>query len=379
MIRWLSVVTGSLALVALWALPPSRLETPFPRWLPEQARLDALSREVGRLNGALRAQRWADSLTALALREAEDGVALGPPATEGSDADPEDVRRWSERERARFQSLRPRDPELVVGLFWQPYAQGAQPDLPIGAGARSMTFVGERDGRAFCVRAAPYTPQTLAESLGYPMDPGPCILYAKYGLPGDQIQAWLDASSMSFARVSVPTYASDIAQTLLPSEPPPLVFGLTRPFLADQSLTVQACLAGRPAACERAVADPALLGPAGVDATWVLTNSPASGLEGGPGSPPFDQLDDALLFELEASFGTEAFARFWRSSAPVPEAFEAAFGEPLGEWILRWVEARVELYRAGPALPWGTLGWSLLALALLGAAVTRTASRRRVA
>lgn len=156
------------------------------------------------------------------------------------------------------------------------------------------------------------------------------------------------------------------------------LFGISRPPLADLGVAVQACLAGRLEACARAVSDPDLITPTSGDRAWLLANSPATGLDGGFAGPPFGWLDDGLVYEWEAEFGTDAFARFWTSSEPIPEAFEAAFGVPLGAWVYEWAGRHGDVYRAGPSLPWGSVGWSLLALTALAGAATVAGMRRRV-
>jgi hypothetical protein len=373
---WLAIVSGASALVALWALPPSRLETPPVQKLPEQIRYESVEGEIRRAHGALRALRWSDSLSALAVRAAVDGVAFSPPRGEGLEA--AEVRPWEERLRAALAGIEPRDPDMVVGVFWQPPDHAAVPGVPSGIRMREVTFVGERDGTPYCIRAVPYTERGARVMLRYSGDVGPCRLYAAYGTPGERIQEWLDASALRFARVAVPSFAADFALTALPPRDATRLFGASRPQFADQNLAVQACLAGRAEACARAVTDPELIAPRFGDEAWLVANSPASSFGGDSPDAPFGWLDDGLLYEIEARFGSDAFARFWTSAEPVAEAFEAAFGLPLGEWVLRWIEGHVGLYRAGPSLPWSSLGLSLLALAALAGVATGAAVRRRV-
>jgi len=374
--RWLAVVTGSMGLVALWALPPSRLELPPTQKLPARLRHEAIEAELRRAHAALRALRWSDSLPSLAIRAAVDGVALGPPRAESLEAE---VQAWEEAQRATLAALRPRDPDMVLGVFWQPADEATISGVPIGVRTRRVTFVGEHDGTPYCIHAVPYLTEPGARALlRHIVDLDACRLYAKYGAPGERIQEWLDASSLGFARVAVPTFAADYARLQPAPRGTMRLFGLSRPLYADQNLAVQACLAGRPAACERAVTDPQLISPQFGDEAWVVANSPASSFGGGASHPPFGYLDDGLLYELEARFGAEAFARFWTSTESVPEAFEAAFGEPLGEWVLRWIEGHVGLYRAGPSLPWSSLWLSALALTALAGVATAAGVRRRV-
>ncbi|HUP52199.1 MAG TPA: hypothetical protein VM198_06975 [Longimicrobiales bacterium] len=378
--RWLAVVTGSMGLVTLWALPPSRFEMPRKNESAEQLRYEAVDAELRRTHTALRALRWSDSLSALAIRSAVDGVVLSPPQAAGLEA--AEVQAWEQAQRATIAALERRDPDMVVGIVWQPADHATVPGVPIAGATREMTFVGERSGRPYCIEAMPYIERGARALPRYRGARGACRLYAKYGAPGERIQAWLDASALGFARVAVPTFAADFARTALPPRPRGVMrlFGLSRPPLADQDLATQACLAGRASACERALTDPEVISAPFGDEAWLVANTPASSFGFGPslGTPPFGYLDDGLLYELEARYGPDAFARFWTSTESVPEAFEAAFGEPLGTWVLRWIEGHVGLYRAGPSLPWGTLGWSLAALIAMAGVVTAAARRRRM-
>lgn len=375
--RWLAVVIGSMGLVALWALPPSAFETPARNASPEAIHLESVEREVGRLHAALRTARWSDSLSQLAVRSAEDGLAMGGP--QGSGVDEEAVRAWEEAQRVALAAHPRRDPEMVVGVFWQPLNHGALPDVPTIARGDEVTFVGTRDGRPYCLRAIPYIRPDVRVWSRSGADLGPCRLYAAYGIPGAELRAWLDASALGFARVHVPGWAAEVAGTAPPrSDGTMRLFGVWRPPLARYGLPVQACLAGRATACGRAVSDLELVMPRWGDRGWLAANTPASSYGSQMPDAPFGYLDDALLYEWEAEFGSEAFARFWTSGEPMPEAFETAFGVPLGEWVLGWVGQHAELYRAGPSLPWSSVWTSVLVLAGLAGVATVAGVRRRV-
>ena len=256
--RWLAVVTGSIALVAFWALPPSVFEMPTLRATPERIRREAIQREVARNHAALRILRWSDSLSAMVVGAAPDGLLLGPPTAEG--LDPVRVSGWVDAQRDVLARLPRRDPDMRVGVFWVPMRSSALADLPLGRSTDEVTFVGERQGVPYCIRAVAYTDR-MAEILLRPAsDVGACGLYAAHGAPGEQIQAWLEASSLGFARIAIPGHAPYYASTALrPTEPPLRLFGLGRPRVSEENLTVQACFAGRAAACERAVTDPELI------------------------------------------------------------------------------------------------------------------------
>ena len=375
--RWLTVVAGCAALVALRALPPSDFRTPPRNATPQTLHLESVERQVGRLHAALRTLRWSDSLSELAVRSAVDGLALAGPRGNGVGDDA--LRAWEEAQRAALAERPRRDPDMVVGVFWQPLNHGGLPDVPAIARGDEVTFVGARDGTPYCLRVIPIIrtdPRTLERSASHV---GPCRLYASYGLPGAEIQAWLDASALDFARVHVPGWAADLARTTPPrAEGTMRLFGVSRPPLAQNGVPVQRCLAGDATACARAVSDPELIGPTYGDRGWLVANTPASSYGSRMPDPPFGYLDDALLYEWEEEFGPDAFARFWTSSGLMNEAFEAAFGIPLGAWVLDWVGQHAELYRAGPSLPGSSVGWTLIVLGALAAVATLAGQRRRV-
>lgn len=377
--RWLTVVIGAMGIVALWALPPSVFNTPAPTASPEALELRSVEREVARLHAALRTLRWSDSLAVLAVETGAEGLVLSAPR--GAGIDPEDVRSWEEAQREAIASLPRRDPEMVVGVLWQPLGHGTLPDVPASAGSEEVTFVGARDGTPYCLRVIPYNVGLARALLGRTSltGPGPCRLYSAYGAPGEEVQAWLEASALGFARIDSPSWASSFARRApLRPEGTMRLFGLSRPQPAYESIVVQACLAGRPEACERAMTEPDLIAPLWRDRAWLVANTPATSFGVQQGHPPFGYLDDGLLSEWEATFGPEPFARFWTSSAPVPEAFEAAFGVPLGDWVLGWAERHGVVYRAGPSLPWSSVWTSMLALAALAGVATAAGLRRRV-
>jgi len=373
--RWLMIVLGSAAAVAAWALPPTTLVTPERPTPPEEARLEVVEREVRRAHGLLRALRWSDSLSALVAAAGRGSLVLGPPRAPA--IEPAAIRVWQDAERRAFSTVEPRDARMAVGVFWQRFDHGAVPGLPVAGSGRAVTFVGERGGTPYCIRALPYGERSTSALLRFETDLGPCRLYASYGLPGERVRRWLEASALGFARTSDPAFAAELARAQSPEPRRPALLGLGRPSLPEGDLTTQACSAGRPSACERALTDPELITPSFPDEAYLVAHSPVSGLEDAFPSRPFGHLDDGLLYELEAQFGPDAFSRFWTSPEEVPQAFQAAFGVPLGAWAVRWVEGHLGLYRAGPSLPWSTLLSSLFVLAALAAFSTAIAQRRR--
>jgi hypothetical protein len=73
---------------------------------------------------------------------------------------------------------------------------------------------------------------------------------------------------------------------------------------------------------------------------------------------------------LESDFGPARFGEFWRSPLQPEEAFQDAFGEPMGPWIMRWLRRYVDPPSTGPGVPARATLLTLLTLGfLLGAAV----------
>ncbi len=62
----------------------------------------------------------------------------------------------------------------------------------------------------------------------------------------------------------------------------------------------------------------------------------------------FYTFEESLFYDLEQEFGRDAFGRFWTSDQDVETAFHAAFGLPIGAWVMGWARARLGVYRMGP-------------------------------
>jgi len=94
---------------------------------------------------------------------------------------------------------------------------------------------------------------------------------------------------------------------------------------------------------------------------------------------PFGSADDYLLSDVAAEFGAERFAAFWTSDEDVPEAFEAAFGIPLGEWVVSWSDAHFARTAAGPAISSTAASGTIMLMMLCTLFAGVWARRRRVA
>ena len=367
--HWLGLVAGGFAIVAVATLPPSTTEIYRTTSLPEQRRYDAVRTEVRRAHGVLRETRWSDSLSALAVRTAVDGLAFGFP--ESDRLTTEGVEEWKALLSAQVEAIEPRDGQMVVGFFAQPVVHGTIPDVPTPSVYGRHTFVGVRDGTPYCLQVnALFRIRDVDLRSGASLGLAGCRLYAKYGAAGPRIQDWLDAGALGFALRS----GDDRPFAEFELDVP--IFGLSRGIYAS-TLELQRCLSGDTGACVRVVTDPEIIFARGGDVAYLVANSPVSNLDGFSRSP-FEYQDDYLLADLEAELGAEAFARFWTSDASVPQAFEAAFGVEMGAWVLTWVESEIGLYQAGPTTRAGAFWLSVLTLMVLASIASGTAMRRRV-
>jgi hypothetical protein len=367
---WLSVVIVSCALVALWALPPSVITRGVRLSSPEEARFEAASDEIRRAHGVLMATRWADSLSALVVETAIDGLALAHPPSDL--VTPTGRQEWRSLVSAHLASYQPRDAEMTVGIVFQDDRHGALTDVPLPRfGVRSQIYIGVRGGTRYCFVVHPQRYPVSNATLRSARTPEECAWFAKYGSPGPSIAAWLQNGAFDFAREA---QVEDIG-VMLGEPSPELPFGLSKPL--DESVLAAACMAGDADACARKVTDPEALTLRHVD-PLLVAESPMAHMA--PiGFTPFRDLTSYWLSELEGRHGAEAFERFWKSEEPVPVAFAQAFETELGVWVRDWVQEELGSYRARPAPRSAALGWSVVVLLLCSGLVSWTQLRRRVA
>lgn len=384
--RWIALTGLGLVLVAVATLPPSTLRLQPRSVLPEVERFEALDAEARRQVGVLQATLWSDSLSELAVRTAEDGVAVGAFGIEEMSEEP--FTEWGAAVREYVGSLRPRAHELVVGVYYQPSMLGQPEGVPGPPVGGAHTYVGVRDGTPYCLQVEPRPSPPDARSLRFYIEwlpetgIGVCRLFAKYGLPGDGVRRWLDDGAIGFARSEAPP--PDRRSLYYGSfEAPPLpgsFFGLMRPQVVDRNPAVGRCLAGDADACLQAVSSPASgFRLAQSDYEYIRTHSPLTYNVRYGAPTAFGSPDQYLLADLEAEAGPDTFARFWTSAEEMPVAFEAAFGVDPGSWIRDWAQREDGVYHAGPGLRAGTKLWSLLALVLLAGLASLVGVRRQVA
>jgi hypothetical protein len=367
---WLGIVAASMALVAVWALPPRSTRINRVSALPERARAIELVRAERRVHAALQARRWSDSLSALTVQTAVDGLALAtPPSDQVTD---EGMSEWRGLLGEHLAALPRRDGRTVLGYFLQPQHHAAEPGGQRRRWAYRLTFVGEEQGMPYCFEVDVTDRPTNLHLREHGRDGlGACTLYAQYGPAGPRIQEWLDRGALGLGS----DFGEHEPTRYRPIDIDAPVFGMNR--YVNPNPDAQACQSGDPSACLRAVTTATSLAGGESEAAYILANSPTSLLFGV--GWVFGPNDARMLSDLETEFGTDAFTRFWSSDREVPEAFQAAFGIELGSWVLAWVDDEIGLERAGPLPGSRAVLLSLLALMALGAAASGISTRRRAA
>ncbi|NIR46232.1 MAG: hypothetical protein GWN99_17530 [Gemmatimonadetes bacterium] len=335
--RWLVIVLGACALIAIAFLPPEPYER--PAWF---YRGDDHSRRLWSLLQQTRAE-----LRTLELRDSLLSYAEAAPAGSGAglviagDATP--------ARKAEGRHLLERNLTL-------PEADGAGVTPVIGIEVDSVEYREESRTWAFgprftyflpaavdggrCVaishlRWVPtvFTYQSVETQIGRAL--GPCAYFSSFGPPGSGIADWLEPVDY------MP--ASDAAwRTEDPKGPQPgpesdraLARGWRWPHLV-------ACAAGNEDACRA--------GLTAKEAYWYRRDPRNPNVvrrhsfETSALGPRFDRYLSDLLIEM----GEERFRRFWSSDAVLDAAFRDAFGLEMADWTMRWARAQVGRPRGGP-------------------------------
>jgi len=384
LMRWLGMMVLSLAVVAVWALPPRSPQEWFfygrrVVWdlTPEERAFRELNGELGRVAGLNRMLVWGDSLRALAgkSRSAGEGYfALLPDSAPAADREAlED----GVREQLRRAGVEV--PAETVGTLVMDRKAGSLPGASPGFGRATRTelHVGTDPAAPFCFlaqssygaawRIGDQVERLLwrgSDSSSAPAPLGPCLFHAKYGTPGAEIFAWLSSGGYGFG-VGTPRYVP--VAGLHSSGSLIRGFGIRTFFFFSPE--GQRCAQGDREGCR----DVALM--AGSDPGWSVSQVAAKlrdlqgfGVsvirEGGTGVG-FGGHGVRIFYELEEEFGEEAFARFWTSDRDVEAAFGEAFGLPFEDWLVRWTGEEWGHPAAGPPVPLQATALSFISLGLL--------------
>jgi hypothetical protein len=226
------------------------------------------------------------------------------------------------------------------------------------------------------------TPETIDALFG------PCIYYASFGKPGPRVERWLRDGDWRFAR------HADWATT--PPQWDPSAQHLASPFVErmtsidDASWRVRyalrtpgiGCLGGQSGRCVEAVMPGS--NTTSEDSTWSANVVASNGTNQFSFYLPsqvsnLGPYDGWLVSEMARSLGVERFEAFWKSSAPVPEAFQAAAGQDLDSWIRDWGRRVYGSIDTGPGVPVSAIFAGMLAFGLAMLIAISIARRRRVA
>jgi len=397
---WLALVFLLLLGVGVWGFAPPF--DPFPRErtpLPERQRFLEIQRELLEEEWSYRRLQWRDSLITV-LRA---GVAAGHQVIAGLPAEAPDSAHENLALAVDLQmaDLDIAEPAIPIGVFLLSVSQGSHSGLParlLPIESGGEYYVGRAGEDPFCIVAhtyfqrpegekAPPGRDPLAYAAGVlarvPSNPRAqpntfrfCRHFAKHGKPGPEILAWLRSGASSFGARPYPVdYHLQLGRGPArgPFGKPSRGIGLLPP----RSLN---CLAGDQRACEEIVLsfEVRSISTNGIPLAVqdFLSGSPVDFLGGFPRlQPELLGLEQYLFFAMEDEFGPDRFGEFWRSTLEPAEAFEEAFGEPLGGWVMGWLRSHMDPSPRGPGVPFQATVYSLLALGLLAGLAARIGRR----
>ena len=178
-----------------------------------------------------------------------------------------------------------------------------------------------------------------------PLARGPCAFFARFGLPGPHVEAWLEKWRYSFASLADWDRAKreEVNEALVEN---PFAW-----LLRWYGLNAQACSAGRPDRCRQA-----LMGEP-VD-NYYQSGRWTAVQEGGwlfrdAFSNVFGPATSHFLSDVARDVGPERFEEFWTSDLPVEQAFASVVGKDIGEWTAEWMTSRVGKSHFGPGVGFG--------------------------
>lgn len=199
---------------------------------------------------------------------------------------------------------------------------------------------------------------------------GPCAYYAAFGEPGGQIKRWLESRHYSPAAYPGWAFSQDHGRVVLFDADSEFLY-LTSLLYFSPGFVV--CAAGHREPCRDALLWQAE-GPGAEPA-------PPGIFEVGVRDPddPLAGTDAYLLSDVLLDMGRERFARFWASELSVEEAFAAAMGVPLEEWVMRWARSHVDPQAFDRGAPTSSCLLALLVAGACLAAGVWWGARRQVA
>jgi hypothetical protein len=394
--HWIGVTVASMALIAVWRLPLDSFPTRGADLRPaEHRRHEALAKEFRETGEILRRVLWSDSLSALTVREARDGVMITSGRVTATDAQRTELTDQLERlVRSEIAQL-PARADVVFGYALQRSDHGRLPDMAGAGRARTETYAGSVDATYYCMQVRVTSRvQTDLVALLRGDDAhgvrfrsgtlGPCRFYLAYGLPGPDVGRWMEDGGVGYAMSSG---AGDVTNGDFPTTDDgdwlrtqrlsrSSIFGYNMLARVNRPIEADRCLTGDAGACAYLFENPAAADPILARQLDVVRRSPAISIGTVSTYFSFAPDEEFLLSDLEAEFGAEAFARFWTSNDGLGDAFERAFGIDAGSWTLGWIARSREIEPPGPGLPRSARSGATLAVVLLlGIAYLRSRER----
>jgi hypothetical protein len=168
---------------------------------------------------------------------------------------------------------------------------------------------------------------------------GACAFFARFGIPGARIHAWLGARSFDLAAspqwLSVggdETAAVEIRwqQANVSAQP------ANRFWLSPDAL---GCTAGDTERCAASLLPDTTVGAISPDG-FVMTRSRRD--------PHWGTLHERYMSDLVTAMGPGRFERFWRSELAPDAAIRAAAAVPLAAWTQQWASGLLGDQRVGP-------------------------------
>jgi hypothetical protein len=396
--KYALLLVSILLIVGIFGLPPKPsvrswwLSTAH-RTIERQTFLDSQN-ELILENWLFQRVQWRDSVVAVL-----EGVdpAVTPYTLAIPEWGPDSARAHLEEGVTRhLQQMGMPQPRVPVGVFFVPQDMSAHPRAPKNRYGSRWTqreiYVAREGEEPFCGLLEPVAVEggynglknTVNRLVFVPRDPisAPntlrlCGYYARYGVPGQEIEDWLRNGGASLANGSNRYRRSDLIRMRGPLR---YTFGRLG-YNYNLTQVGYGCLAGIAPACLTAFhgeTQPLL--------DWVLSNR---GLGDKADISPVDFFTsrwwlrghfggyDEFLFEsLEKEFGPERFQAFWASELPVLEAFQSAFGLPAEEWVMAWAQAFFGPLERGPGVPLNASLLALLTIGVFGGLAASAANRR---
>jgi hypothetical protein len=371
--RWIAIfVLGvSATIAAVIGIRDAALAQPRAWW---RAGLRSRSADVAALSEAIRTLERRDSIVA-ALRRSPP--AAGFTLVMGPRGDAARRATVDSAARAFWRTYGPAVARVPTVLVITSDTQKGFRDVRTWDRWAHLFTPAHTDGRA-CVIVVPWN-NDLAfmrrEGIGtravlygqLQLNAGPCVLLARYGLPGRAIRGWLDSLNWFPARAAMRHKPSSLALSLDPPGAPRA--GTTAGVISGYgwygeprfSVNGAGCLAGKDEMCDRAWEQVAFR-------PYRLSHLPRGIVPSERWSSwgPLGDVSTHFLVELEAKLGPQRFAKLWTSDAPLERALAEASGKTMGMLAREVMEGD---YRKLTNSPWPTLGEWALSLLLIGASL----------